>query len=212
MTAKTKINVHAGKLSMEFGDTLVQFNIFEAMKHPIENHLLFGIDLINELVEECLQLDSSGEDISDFVGDTESFDCLGSIIEEADHDEIMSAHLVLSPIRVGQPDLKAPNDVSSSLPPPIELKLLPSHLKYVYLQQEQEDKLLRILRQYMKAIGWKLSDLPGINPSICMHGILMEEEARHKATPKKDESNHPRRGQERGDKTACRRNHLPHLG
>ncbi|RDX70692.1 hypothetical protein CR513_50038, partial [Mucuna pruriens] len=28
MTAKTKIDVHAGTLSMEFGDTLVQFNIF----------------------------------------------------------------------------------------------------------------------------------------------------------------------------------------
>ncbi|RDX69851.1 Retrovirus-related Pol polyprotein from transposon 17.6, partial [Mucuna pruriens] len=27
------------------------------------------------------------------------------------------------------------------------------------------------------AIGWKLSDLPGINPSICMNTILMEEEA-----------------------------------
>ncbi|RDY11487.1 hypothetical protein CR513_03831, partial [Mucuna pruriens] len=33
-----------------------------------------------------------------------------------------------------------------------------------------------ILRQHKKAIGWKLSDLPGINPSIYMHRILMEEE------------------------------------
>ncbi|RDX70327.1 Retrovirus-related Pol polyprotein from transposon 17.6, partial [Mucuna pruriens] len=29
-----------------------------------------------------------------------------------------------------------------------------------------------------KAIGWKLFDLPGINPSICMHRILMEEESK----------------------------------
>ncbi|RDX93564.1 hypothetical protein CR513_24160, partial [Mucuna pruriens] len=59
MIARTKTYVHARRLSMEFGDTLVQFNIFEAMKHPIEDHSLFGIDLINELVEECLQLDNS---------------------------------------------------------------------------------------------------------------------------------------------------------
>ncbi|RDX71232.1 hypothetical protein CR513_49447, partial [Mucuna pruriens] len=52
MIAKTKIDVHVRTLSMEFGDTLVQFNIFEAMKHPIEDHSLFGIDLIDELVEE----------------------------------------------------------------------------------------------------------------------------------------------------------------
>ncbi|RDX92515.1 hypothetical protein CR513_25344, partial [Mucuna pruriens] len=70
----------------------------------------------------------------------------------------------------------------SSPPPPIELKPLPSHLKYAYLDTEQqlleqEDKFLHVLRQHKKAIGWKLSDLPSINPSICMHRILMEEEA-----------------------------------
>ncbi|RDX75910.1 hypothetical protein CR513_44163, partial [Mucuna pruriens] len=42
------------------------------------------------------------------------------------------------------------------------------------LHQEQEDKLLK----HKKAIGWKLSDLHGINPSICMHRILMEETAK----------------------------------
>ncbi|RDX74824.1 hypothetical protein CR513_45383, partial [Mucuna pruriens] len=88
MTTRTKIDVHVGTLLMEFGDTLVQFNIFEAMKHPTEDHLLFGIDLIDELVEEFLQLDSSSEDISDFARDTNSFDCLGSITEEADYDEL----------------------------------------------------------------------------------------------------------------------------
>ncbi|RDX85425.1 hypothetical protein CR513_33392, partial [Mucuna pruriens] len=106
--------------------------------------------------------------------------------------EIMLAHLVPNPNQVGQSDLKLTNDNSSSLPPPIELKPLLSHLKYTYLDteqqlpviiannlhQEQEDKLLYVLRQHKKAIGWKLSDLPGINPSICMHRILMEEEAR----------------------------------
>ncbi|RDX98547.1 Pro-Pol polyprotein, partial [Mucuna pruriens] len=43
-------------LSMEFGDTLVQFNIFEAMKHPTEDHSLFGIDVMEKLVEEYFQL------------------------------------------------------------------------------------------------------------------------------------------------------------
>ncbi|RDY03525.1 hypothetical protein CR513_12889, partial [Mucuna pruriens] len=141
MIAKTKIDVHVGTLSMEFGDTLVQFNILEAMKHPTEDHSLFCIVLIDELVEEYL---------------------------------------------------KATNDNSSSLPPPMEMKPLPSHLKYAYLDteqqllviiaknlhQEQEDKLLHVLRRHKKAIGWKLSKLLGINPSICMHRILMEEEAK----------------------------------
>ncbi|RDX95552.1 hypothetical protein CR513_21910, partial [Mucuna pruriens] len=89
----------------------------------------------------------------------------------------MSAHLVPNTNRVGQSDLKLTNDNSSSPSPPIELKPLLSHLKYAYLDieqqlpiivannlhQEQEDKLLHVL---------------SINPSIYMHRILMKEEAR----------------------------------
>ncbi|RDX94182.1 hypothetical protein CR513_23463, partial [Mucuna pruriens] len=57
------------------------------MKHPIEDHSLFGIDLIDELVEEHLQLDTNSDDISNFTGDTDIFGCLGSITDEADYDE-----------------------------------------------------------------------------------------------------------------------------
>ncbi|RDX96568.1 hypothetical protein CR513_20742, partial [Mucuna pruriens] len=80
--------------------------------------------------------------------------------------EIMSAHLVPSSTQVGQTDPKESHDSSSSPPPPMELKPLPKHLKYAYLDtkqklpviiasnlhQEQEDKLLKVLRQHKKAI------------------------------------------------------------
>ncbi|RDX89903.1 hypothetical protein CR513_28298, partial [Mucuna pruriens] len=79
MTARTKIDVHAGTLSMEFGDTLVQFNIFEAMKHPTEDHSLFGIDLIDELVEEYLQLNSNSEDIENFARSTDLISCFQNL-------------------------------------------------------------------------------------------------------------------------------------
>ncbi|RDX95149.1 hypothetical protein CR513_22363, partial [Mucuna pruriens] len=46
------------------------------------------------------------------------------------------------------------------------------------LQPEQKERLLQVLRKHRKAIGWTLADLPGINPSICMHRILLEEKAR----------------------------------
>ncbi|RDY07728.1 hypothetical protein CR513_08114, partial [Mucuna pruriens] len=66
--------------------------------------------------------------------------------------------------------------------PPDELKPLLEHLKYAYLDQdqqfpEQEENLLTVLQQHKKSIRWKLLDLPRINPSICMHRIRMEEEA-----------------------------------
>ncbi|RDX69450.1 hypothetical protein CR513_51441, partial [Mucuna pruriens] len=78
MTTRTKIDVHAGTLSMEFDGTLVQFNIFEAMKHPTKDHSLFGIDLLDEIVEEYFQLNSSSVDIENFAGSTDEISCLGT--------------------------------------------------------------------------------------------------------------------------------------
>ena len=40
-TAKTKIDVDDGTMSMEFGDIVAKFNIFDAMKHPLEEHSVF---------------------------------------------------------------------------------------------------------------------------------------------------------------------------
>ncbi|RDX89670.1 hypothetical protein CR513_28581, partial [Mucuna pruriens] len=67
MTARTKIDVHVETLSMEFDDNRVQFNIFEAMKHHIEDPSLFGIDIIDELVEDYMQPGTSLVEISNFV-------------------------------------------------------------------------------------------------------------------------------------------------
>ncbi|RDX65723.1 hypothetical protein CR513_55601, partial [Mucuna pruriens] len=41
---------------MEFGNTFVKFNTFEALKHLIENHSIFNIDAINRLVEEYVRI------------------------------------------------------------------------------------------------------------------------------------------------------------
>ena len=34
---------------------------------------------------------------------------------------------------------------------------------------------MRVLREHRKAIRWTIDDIKGINPSIFMHKILMEE-------------------------------------
>jgi len=50
-TARTKIDVHACTLSMEFDDIVVRFNILDAMKHPFENHSVFHVDIIDDVVD-----------------------------------------------------------------------------------------------------------------------------------------------------------------
>ncbi|KAL5562560.1 hypothetical protein UlMin_032307 [Ulmus minor] len=59
-------------------------------------------------------------------------------------------------------------------PPTLELKPLPPHLRYAYL----EGQLLKVLRKFKKAIGWTLADIKGISPSFCMHKILLEDSSK----------------------------------
>jgi hypothetical protein len=38
-----------------------------------------------------------------------------------------------------------------------------------YLQKDQEDNLLEVLKEHKEAIGWTVANLKGIDPSVCMH-------------------------------------------
>ena len=84
-------------------------------------------------------------------------------------------------------------------PATLELKPLPSNLKYAYLDDsksflvivsaslagEQEEKLLSVLKKHKKTIGWTLVDFPGISPSTCMHRINLEDGAKPVRQPQR---------------------------
>ncbi|GJR18043.1 reverse transcriptase domain-containing protein [Tanacetum coccineum] len=75
-------------------------------------------------------------------------------------------------------------------PPEVELKDLPPHLEYAFLEGdnklpviiakdlsvEEKAALIKVLKSHKRAIAWKLSDIKGINPEFCTHKILMEED------------------------------------
>ena len=46
------------------------------------------------------------------------------------------------------------------------------------LTVENEQKLIKILRKYKEVIAWLVEDLKGISPLICVHKILLEENAK----------------------------------
>ncbi|GJY49506.1 hypothetical protein Tco_0439462 [Tanacetum coccineum] len=91
-------------------------------------------------------------------------------------------------------DLKiceANNEKSSvNEPPEVELKDLPPHLEYAFLESnnklpviiakdlknEEKAALIEVIKSHKRAIAWKLSDIKGINPEFCTHKILMEED------------------------------------
>ncbi|GJX13473.1 reverse transcriptase domain-containing protein [Tanacetum coccineum] len=82
--------------------------------------------------------------------------------------------------------------VKSSIdePPEVELKDLPPHLEYTFLEgddklpviiakdlkDEEKAALIKVLKSHKRAIAWKLSDIKGVDPEFCTHKILMEED------------------------------------
>ncbi|XP_074559897.1 uncharacterized protein LOC141815936 [Curcuma longa] len=190
-TARTKIDVHAGTLTMEFGDTVVQFSILDAMKYPTEDHSLLGIDVLDELdFEESDDMDSDLADTEDL--DDVDYDSGGSALV---CDTILGTDIEVSVLEIGSEKLLP----SIMQPPKLELKPLPEHLKYAYLGENdqlpviiaqhleagQEKRLLDLLRRYQRAIGWTIADIPGISPSICMHRIFLEEGAKPVRQPQR---------------------------
>nr|GEV45874.1 reverse transcriptase domain-containing protein [Tanacetum cinerariifolium] len=86
---------------------------------------------------------------------------------------------------------EAKSDKSSiDEPPEFELKDLPSHLEYAFLEGndklpviiakdlsvEEKTTLITVLELHKRAIAWKLFDIKGIDLEFCTHKILMEED------------------------------------
>ncbi|GKB46107.1 reverse transcriptase domain-containing protein [Tanacetum coccineum] len=75
-------------------------------------------------------------------------------------------------------------------PPELELKDLPSHLEYAYLEENdklpviiakglkdvENEALLKVLKSRKWAIAWKITNIKGIDPYFYTHKILMEDD------------------------------------
>nr|XP_027124566.1 uncharacterized protein LOC113741264 [Coffea arabica] len=163
-TARTKIDVSKGTLTMEFDGEIVHFSIFEAMKYPCHSNAVFAASIIDPLVQEVFEINGRDE------------------LEVA-----ITKHLDLEAACEMELDINL-----QRMTPEVELKPLPEHLKYAFLGEKEtlpviissklspteEDKLLRVLREHKEAIGWTIADIKGISPSVCMHRIRLEEDAR----------------------------------
>ncbi|CAN6560260.1 unnamed protein product [Malus baccata var. baccata] len=195
-TARTKIDVFKGTLTMEFDGEIINFNISEAMKFPKDDHSCFSIDILDELAQDYLDMledDPLESTIAQGLGTKPNL-----AVPKEEHAELVAA-LESLPQHHGKPSNPIPIPVSTKtlLPsviqaPVLELKPLPDHLKYVFLGDEEtlpvivsssltaleEEKLIRVLKEHKTAIGWTLADIKGISPTTCMHRIFLKEGAK----------------------------------
>ncbi|XP_052118248.1 uncharacterized protein LOC127747746 [Arachis duranensis] len=152
-------------LEMPSNGRVVSFSLEEAMKHPPENHSLFRCDPIDNMVAEVhlAKLDEK------------------YMIEEANEDpsKVNTTH-----------HTNHLETQTSKNEKKMELKPLPPHLRYSYLDEaqelpviiakeltpQQEDKLLDVLRKNKRAIGWTLADLVGISPKYASIAYFLKKE------------------------------------
>ncbi|XP_043808348.1 probable sucrose-phosphate synthase 1 [Manihot esculenta] len=177
-TARTKIDVHEGTLTMEFDEEEVKFNVYDAMKYPDENFSICSIDVIEPLAQKVFEL-SKKDKLEVVLTENLTLDYLDECTTQFHEEIIETIHSLDTPYQ------KAPE---------IELKALPTHLKYVFLGKEntlpvivsnklskgEEDKLVQVLKEYKEAVRWIIADLKGLSPSTCMHKILLEENSKPK--------------------------------
>ncbi|CAN6695147.1 unnamed protein product [Malus baccata var. baccata] len=210
-TARMKIDVYNGTLSMEFDGEVVNFNLSDSIKYPSEDHSCFSIDIIDSLAQGYLddlnddalekvitrgmELTTKGADSSV----THGIHGLGHAVPPNEEIIEVVAALESSPKLDGKYTNRESIPISTNklLPsiiqaPILELKPLPSHLKYIFLGEnetlpaiisssltaQEEEKLVRVLKEFKSALGWTLADIKGISPTTCMHHIFLEEGAK----------------------------------
>nr|GEX21100.1 reverse transcriptase domain-containing protein [Tanacetum cinerariifolium] len=141
-----------------------------------------GSDFILEEIKAYLKDESISLEI-----DHADYDLTGDIC-------LIEKFLNNDPFQLPSIDLKQGEVVKkkSSIeePPELELKNLPSHLEYAYLEDvdklpmiiakdlkdNEKEALLKVLKSHKKEIAWKITNIKGIDPRFCTHKILMEED------------------------------------
>ena len=200
-TANAIIHCRGGLMTLSFGNMTVNLNIFNVIKGMGDEGDVCEVNMVDSVVQKyednvshddplklCLVSPSWDEEVT-----TLESEFLYSIIEHHEILEVNGWAPKFEPLLPNE-DKALP---SEERPPKLELKPLPTHLKYAFLGEEetfpiiissslelnQENQLLEILRTHRTALGWTIADIKGISPLICTHRIHLEEDVKPSRQP-----------------------------
>ncbi|XP_021836462.1 uncharacterized protein [Spinacia oleracea] len=188
------IDVKQGVITLKVGKDSLTFDLTDTMHYP------------RSLIEDCFFVDSLDPLVHDMhkhllvSNDPLEFTLLNKVgvgnvgVEAAQYKEKMNT----TPLGDECYDLLDREDVLDDLKkrngkeaPKVELKALPSSLRYVFLgpnssypvivnaslDDEKLLKLVQVLKRHQSALGYTIDDLKGISPVLCMHHIELEDNA-----------------------------------
>ncbi|XP_070054323.1 uncharacterized protein [Nicotiana tomentosiformis] len=193
-TGKTLVDVEARELTFRVGDKNFVFHVCKSMMQPNSNEVCSFVDLVTEVIVDDISSMMNVEDPLEAVLLNHEKDEKAGLIECANTLQGMGSY-TYGPRKLSL-DLEnwktPPTKPSIEEPPILELKPLPSHLRYEFLgpcstlhvipssclTNVQVDATLVVLQRMKKAIGWTLADIRGISPAFCMHTIILEKDAK----------------------------------
>ncbi|CAM8934534.1 unnamed protein product [Rhodiola kirilowii] len=188
---------------MEVEGEVFSFDIFRAMKHPLEYEAVHALDTLDDLVKE-VQPERRADPLEltlerDIYSHEDSYEFSEVILNALSQLEIarpLTPRYEVNTVRLFKSNVCLTSIVQE---PKVELKPLPEHLKYAFLGEndtlpvniknglgvDQERRLVEVLSCYKLAIGWTLADIRGISPAVCMHRILLEDGAKPSREPQR---------------------------
>nr|GFB41366.1 reverse transcriptase domain-containing protein [Tanacetum cinerariifolium] len=207
------IDVYGEEITIRVNDESITFNLNQTMRYSSTyyDNSVNRVDVIDIACEEFVQ------DVLDFQYNPKSSNptlVSGPLIPENDFSKepiVKSSSPTLTPFeergilflekllnedpfQLPSMDLKQAKETKAKCsikePPELELKELPSHLEYAFLEDTnklpviiakdlkdvEKESLIKVLKSYKRAIAWKIFDIKGIDPRFCTHKILMGED------------------------------------
>ncbi|GJX84160.1 reverse transcriptase domain-containing protein [Tanacetum coccineum] len=166
----------------EYAPELLGFSNKSSGGNPTPTSEPLTSEFILEEIEAYLKDDSISPEIDHADCDPEGDICLIENLLNNDPFQLPPMDLKQGEVIKAKPSIEEPLE--------LELKDLPSHLEYAYLEEndklpviiakglkdDEKDALLKVLKSHKRAIAWKITDIKGIDPRFCTHKILMEDD------------------------------------
>lgn len=202
-TSNALINCRNGVMKISFGNLTAELNVFDITKAPLDQEEnVSEVNLIERLVEGTFLHTQSKDPLEaclayfgcDFDVD-ESIEQVNALLDSTPLMKIPSYTPKIEPLNLST----SPALPSIVQPPQLDLKPLPDTLKYAFLgpsetlpviiasdlNDVQEKQLLDVLEKHKEAIGWSIADIKGISPSVVMHKIHLEDNAKTSREPQR---------------------------
>nr|GEW01438.1 DNA-directed DNA polymerase [Tanacetum cinerariifolium] len=164
------IDVYEGELTLCVGKEAITFNLDQTSRYSANyNDMTVNrIDVINMACEEYSQKVLGFSNVIVSGNPTLYYDLI-----------VSTSSSTLTPFGDGDFLLEE-----------VELKDLPPHLEYAFLEgddklpviiakdlsNEEKTALIKVLKLHKRAIAWKLFDIKGINPEFCTYKLLKEDD------------------------------------